>query len=248
MKNLVLLHGWGMSRRVWESVIPGLSEGFLVHNLNLPGYGIDNGSGTDERYQSMSPGDILDDWSDKCLSAAPSGAIWMGWSLGAMVAMNAVSRAPGEIEALILVSATPKFVKSGDWENGAEDHVMRGFLNGFRTEYSKTLRRFMFLQAGDAIEARRLAGRLTDALADETCEASVLESGLDVLEQVDLRPVLHRIDVPVRIVHGRADRIVPYTAGAYLAGNLQTGELISLDTGHAPFVTQPREFLAAVQA
>jgi pimeloyl-ACP methyl ester carboxylesterase len=76
----------------------------------------------------------------------------------------------------------------------------------------------------------------------------VLEAGLRVLEGVDLRAGLGAIDVPVRVVHGTRDRVVPVDAGAFVAGGVPDGELLTLDAGHAPFVEHPREFTEAVLA
>lgn len=247
MRDLVLLHGWAMSRGIWDPVIPALEPGFRVHNLDLPGYGADNGADL-ECYRSMAPDEILDEWSDRSLAAVPSGAVWMGWSLGAMVALNAARRTTGGIEALVLVSATPKFMRSDDWDSGVDRETMHDFLEGFRTNHPKTLTRFALLQASDTGDARRLAGTLHRCLTGAACDPAVMELGLAVLEQVDLRGVLREIEMPVRLIHGRHDRIVPHAAGAYLADHLPRGELVSLNAGHAPFVTQPSEFLEALPA
>ena len=242
MQDLVLLHGWAMSRRVWEPVIPRLSEAFRVHNLDLPGYR------DAKRFRSMSARGILDEWSDRCASAVPAASIWMGWSLGAMLVMNAVLRNRAKIRRAILVSATPKFVREEEWDAGTERTVLRNFLNGFQRDDGKMLKRFVTLQAGGSDNTRLVFKSLSKHLMVNPGAMSFLEVGLRVLEQVDLRAELKRMDIPMRIIHGEEDRIVPAAAGAYLAGNLPRGDLVMLNTGHAPFVTQPEEFVEAVVA
>ncbi|MDZ7842491.1 MAG: alpha/beta fold hydrolase [Gammaproteobacteria bacterium] len=238
-RDLMLLHGWAVTGRVWESVIPELATAFRVHNPGLPGYG-----GTDPnagRYGALSGQAILDLWSDECLARFPGGATWVGWSLGALVTLNAMLRSPGAIAAAVLVSATPRFLRGDDWAPGVDTHVMRGFLEGMRSNDEKTLRRFTLLQSDDRRTSRALRACVAGGGA-----VPVLEAGLRVLEEADLRPELGRIDVPVRVVHGARDRIVPPAAGAWLAAHVAGGESVTLDAGHAPFVECPREFTEAV--
>lgn len=229
-----------MTGRVWDSVIPGLVSACRVHNLALPGYG-----GTDPnaaRYGDLSGRALLDLWSDDCLARAPGGATWVGWSLGALVTLNAMLRSPGRIAAAVLVSATPRFLRGDDWAAGVDSNVMRDFLEGMRSKDDRTLRRFALLQSDD----RRVSRTLRGCVAGGEVAGTVLEAGLRVLEEVDLRPELGRIDIPVRVVHGVRDRIVPPAAGTWLATHVAGDEPVALDAGHAPFLECPDAFTDAV--
>lgn len=241
-RDLVLLHGWAMTRRVWDAVIPGLEAAFRVHNLALPGY--DDVDPAADRYPAMSGREILDQWSDNLSAGVPPGALWIGWSLGALVVMNALRRAPARVRGAVLVSATPRFIRAGDWDAGVEPDVMRGFYEGMRTNDDRTLRRFVLLQADDRSAIRTLSG----CVAGGDVDKRALEAGLRVLEEVDLRAELPDINAPVRVVHGAGDRIVPPAAGAHLAERLPNAGLVTLDAGHAPFVECPRAFTEAVLA
>lgn len=244
-RDLVLLHGWAMRPSVWAPVLDGLAAGFRIHNLGLPGYnGAGGAAGLD--YRAMGGDEILARWSAECLARAPAGAVWLGWSLGAMVALRAAQRADARIAALILVSATPRFVAGAGWPHGIDSEVMRGFLDGLRADDRRTLKRFVLLQAGGSDQARQLARTLGEHAAGGDAAPGVLEAGLAVLEQADLRPELARVSVPVAVLHGTGDRIVPAAAGAYLAQRLPDAALTGLDTGHAPFVSRPRAFTEAV--
>ncbi len=86
--NLVLLHGWGMNNGVWDALPRALSDRFQLHPIELPGHG----------HADFDPsGRDLPDWADAVLAQAPEQAIWLGWSLGALVALQAAlqTRTPG---------------------------------------------------------------------------------------------------------------------------------------------------------
>lgn len=248
-RDLVLLHGWGMTTRVWEPVVPALSASYRVHNLSLPGYeGGFSGLPVAREDDAGTPSEVLDHWSDACLAASPPGAVWVAWSLGGLVALNASLRVGDAIRGLVLVSATPKFMRGPDWDAGIEPELLGGFLKGIQNGESKILKRFVALQAGASDDARGLVRLMSRCLVGERTSPGVLTAGLRVLETVDLRPRLADVRVPVRVIHGVGDRLVPCAAGAYLADRVPDGDLVRLDTGHAPFITQSAAFAAAVQA
>ena len=102
---LALLHGWGMNRAIWSPVVDRLSARRPVHVLELPGHG-------------DAPIDLhhteLVDWAHACLEQAPERAVWLGWSLGGMVTMQAALDSPQRIAALVCVASSPRFVQMDD--------------------------------------------------------------------------------------------------------------------------------------
>jgi pimeloyl-ACP methyl ester carboxylesterase len=58
---------------------------------------------------------------------------------------------------------------------------------------------------------------------------------------------LERIEAPTLVLHGDADRIVPYENGLHLARRIPHTELVTFPgTGHLLFLERPREFNEAV--
>ena len=74
--HLVLLHGWGLNAQVWDCITPQLASHFTLHLVDLPGYGRSGG------YGAMS----LEAMAQRVLELAPPQAVWLGWSLGGLVA------------------------------------------------------------------------------------------------------------------------------------------------------------------
>jgi proline iminopeptidase len=63
----------------------------------------------------------------------------------------------------------------------------------------------------------------------------------------DLRPELRKIRVPVLIIHGREDRVVPVYRAEELHGGIAGSRLVVFeDCGHWPFVERRADFLTAV--
>jgi pimeloyl-ACP methyl ester carboxylesterase len=108
----------------------------------------------------------------------------------------------------------------------------------------------------DADRVRAAAGMGIEALEDyqidRARQPSVGAANRTLLRQVGMKPVsdeeLRRIRVPVEMIWGRNDRVMPFRyaerASAAYGWRLHPIE----DAGHVPFVEQPQAFAAALRA
>ena len=97
--HLVLLHGWGLNAEVWRCIDEELSSHFTLHLVDLPGFGRSRGFG------ALS----LADMAEAVLQQAPDKAIWLGWSLGGLVASQIALTHPERVQALVTVASSPCF-------------------------------------------------------------------------------------------------------------------------------------------
>lgn len=89
--DLVLVHGWGLSGAVWQGLVPLLEPHFRLHLLDLPGFG----------HSHQHPARSLEQLAAACAAVVPAGAIWLGWSLGGLVAATAALAGHGQPRALV---------------------------------------------------------------------------------------------------------------------------------------------------
>ena len=76
---LVLLHGWAMHSGLFAPLVQALRDAFELHLVDLPGHGHNAGA----------PGPLtLASAAEAVLAEAPQRALWLGWSLGGLVAMQ----------------------------------------------------------------------------------------------------------------------------------------------------------------
>ena len=237
LPNLILLHGWGLNHCVWSPVAAELEAYFTVHTLDLPGFGAEPGI---DDYS-------LDGVAGWLLARTPPRAVWVGWSLGALLAMRVAMLAPQRVTRLILVGATPRFVQQPDWNCGMPAGQLQQFCDDLAQDYAGTLTRFLLLQSGDLRRSRGLARRIAELVAqcgDASREA--LRAGLALLLDTDLRTELHRVQASTEVIHGDLDRLAPPAAGEFLARHIPDAQFTRLPAGHALFLSHPREFVRQV--
>ena len=232
--NLVLLHGWGMHGGIWQDVPSRLASRYRVHVVDLPGLGH---SPSCEPY-------TLDHMVQILSAALPQPVHVCGWSLGGEVAMQWALAQPQQVQKLILVGATPKFVSEGNWNYGMPEDVFSQFAHEVEQDYRGTLMRFLSLQAHGGETSREQIKQLRERFFERGKPApEVLQAGLRILLGTDLRDQICHLQQPTLLIHGARDTLVPAAAALWMQTQLQDAQLFMLDAAaHAPFLSHPTDF------
>jgi len=227
--DLVLLHGWGMNGAVWHQVEAVLAEHFTVHIVDLPGYG----------HSNEFPCQEMDAMAALIVARAPKQAIWLGWSLGGLIATHIALNYPDRVNKLITVASSPKFAADRPWR-GIQPNVLSAFTEQLVDDFQTTVERFMALQAMGSPSARQDVKQLKQAvLARPLPHQSALLAGLKMLADVDLRDELAHLTMPLLRLYGRLDGLVPIKVATDVqALHPQSEHFTFGDSSHAPFMTE----------
>ncbi|MBL3601141.1 MAG: pimeloyl-ACP methyl ester esterase BioH [gamma proteobacterium endosymbiont of Lamellibrachia anaximandri] len=238
-ESLVLLHGWGMNSAVWGGFAERLAENWRVIQIDLPGHG--DSPFTEKR--------SLSEWADACLAVAPERAVWVGWSLGAQVALQVALDQPERVQKLISLAGTPRFVQGEHWPHAMEDKTLAQFATSLRKDHRKTLERFLALQVRGSDEARATLRALKIRLMEKPDpHPAALERGLSLLKDVDLREDLAALQMPTLWLYGERDTLVPAAAADLLSAILPQAEVHRISAAaHAPFLSHQDETLALIE-
>ena len=238
---LLCLHGWGMNLRVFDGLAAALATQFEVICIDLPGHG-------------QSPELPAGEWLDavaRCVEAATTAGgntpVLLGWSLGGQFALQlAIERQ----WPLVLLSSTPRFVTAPDWPHGLGHATVAQFAAHLHSDPQRTLLDFLELQVRGTQGAQQTLRLLQGALLQHG-EASpqALQTGMDRLQQMDLREPSRKLHSPVLLVSGGRDRITPPAAARWLAETLPAATLLEIPrAAHAPFLSHPTEVVSAIRA
>lgn len=237
-RPIVLIHGWGMHSGIWLDFAQELAGQHQAILVDLPGHG---------HSQSLSPF-TLDAIVDTLADALPKQpCCWLGWSLGATVAMALAHRYPERVSALMVVAGNPCFLQQPDWP-GMRLEVLDSFAANLQNDAHATLLRFLSLQVLALPNAKALGKRLK--IAVQACPApdsETLQGGLEILKNTDLRADLAALTVPVLVVLGKKDSLVPAALSENLAQLLPTARVQVLgQAAHTPFLSHPGQLLAVI--
>lgn len=235
--HLVLLHGWGLNAQVWDCIVPQLRSQFTLHLVDLPGYGRSSG------FSAMT----LQEMAEYVLAQAPQRAVWLGWSLGGLVASKVALLAPERVSGLVTVASSPCFGAQDEWP-GIKPDVLAGFQRQLSEDFQRTVERFLALQTMGTETARQDARQLKQAVLSLPMPSTeVLNGGLEILKTEDLRDALSGLEIPFLRLYGRLDGLVPRKIVATLDARWpQSQSLIFPKAAHAPFISHPDDFCRAL--
>jgi pimeloyl-[acyl-carrier protein] methyl ester esterase len=235
--DLVLVHGWAMHAGIFAPLTRLLTPHFRVHLVDLPGHGANIGSEV-----ACSPAACAN-----ALVAQLPRALWVGWSLGGIVALQAALAHANKVRGIVEIAASPRFVLAPDWPLGVAADVFAQFGAGLHRDYRGTIERFLALEAlgSDHLQAelRELKAHVFER-GEPSLEA--LEQGLRALQTTDLRASLTQLAVPSLWIAGRRDRLVPAAAMRWAAQQSPQGRFMEFSSGHAPFIGHAAEVADAI--
>lgn len=233
--DLVMLHGWGMHGGVWNPVKQLLAQHFRLHLVDLPGFG--------HSAAQMPTPYTLPVLVDAIAAQVPDHTLLCGWSFGGQVTMQWALQRPEQIKKLVLVSSTPKFVNTPDWDHGIHQAVFNQFADGILADYQPAMTRFLSLQAQGGEDARDTVRELREHFFQRQAPSpAALSAGLALLQNNDLRQAVPAIQLPVLMMHGERDRVVPPASGLWLASQLNAPIEVQAKASHAPFLSHPGWF------
>ncbi|MFN3807471.1 alpha/beta fold hydrolase [Asticcacaulis sp.] len=212
---VVFHHGWPLSSDDWDTqMLYFLAKGYRVVAHDRRGHG---------RSEQVSEGHNIDTYAADAHAVAEyldlKNAIHIGHSTGGGEVARYVARygGNGRVAKAILVSAiTPIMLKTEAFPGGLPIEVFDGLraqTAASRTQFFKELPISFYGFNRDGVAP-------IDAVIDNWWRQGMMGSakahyeGIKAFSETDLSEDLKAIDVPVLILHGDDDQIVPYKAAA----------------------------------
>jgi pimeloyl-ACP methyl ester carboxylesterase len=239
---LVLLHGVATSRMIWRRVTASLAERRRVIAIDLPGFGGSAPAGQ---------GFDLDAVADRIVDGLGLERVdLVGHSLGGAVAVATAARHPARVRRLVLVAPAglaPRAIRTAAALGVAAERTVaaRRALGRRWTDHAAARWAMFGTTVADA-------GALTrdDALLllDASEGALRVAAGIRAALAADLRDDLAAAPMPVGLIWGAVDRVVPYR-GLEQLRRLRPDAVVETlaRTGHIPQVEQPHEFARALE-
>src|SRR5882762_5112866 len=232
---LVLLHSLLSDRASFDTIVPELSESFRVIVPELPGFGESKPvSGGFAAVADRMAGAVND-------CADGEDVIVLGNGYGGFVALQMAIRHPNIATKLILADCGAAFSEAG--REAFRNMAAASRAKGLSAITDVAMRRLFapeFQQANpDLMRNRREAFLRTDP--------DVFRAACEALAELDLRPELSQVKVPVLVLVGEQDEATPPPMSHEIAAGLPQARLkIIPGCAHVPQLQAPSAFLDAI--
>lgn len=218
---LVFFHGWGFDNQIWMTLFPYLQHSYEMILVDLPGFG-------------LTPMQPWDSFKSSLLEQLPSNFILVGWSLGGLLATRLAIEDRARVSHLINISSSPRFLSDVQWP-GVDNQLLQQFHHKLVQNSQVTLQEFIKLQAQP---------QSFDWEPAVYPSPAALEYGLKILQDWDLRSVLHHLDMPVSFMFGRLDPITPVKIMKTMEFMYpQFNYVVFKRSAHMPFISHTEQFV-----
>jgi non-heme chloroperoxidase len=229
---MVLIHGYPLSGRAWDKQVPVLLEaGHRVITYDRRGFGKSSQptSGYDYDTFAADLATLMDtlDLQDATL---------VGHSMGTGEVTRYLSTyGSARVARGVLVSPIPPFLlQTGDNPEGLPSGLFEGFVETAKADVPAWMKGFLdnFFNI-DVYGGNRVSDQAFQANWNIAAAASATAAVACIATwETDFRDDLPKIDVPMLVVHGDADRILPFAnTGKRLPGLIKDMKLVVVEDG-----------------
>lgn len=236
---IILLHGWGLNSGVWHPLLKLFDHNspFQLITIDLPGFG-ENATNSVAPYK-------LETICQEISAIIEQPAIYLGWSLGGLVASQMALQFPQKVLGLITVASSPYFVEENksDW-SGIKLTVLNSFHQQLAQDASKTINGFLKIQAMGSPHIRQDLKLITQlVMAHDLPSQKILDDSLALLSHCDLRADLAKIKQPFLRLYGQNDSLVPKAAIEKINCLAPQSDFHTFaHASHAPFISHADDF------
>lgn len=226
---LLTVSSLGSDHSMWDPVLPALTRRFRVIRMDKRGHGASDVTGGD---YSM---DLLG--ADALAVADAAGAEqfgYLGLSIGGMIGMWLGAHAPARVRRLVLANTAAQADPAR-----FEERITQVMLGGMKSVADAVLGRFF--TAGYA--ARRTVHYETVRQTLLAIDPVGYAGCCAAIRDMDLVPLLTRIQAPVLVIGGSIDQSTPAEQGRRIAQMVSDGRFVELPTAHFGHSEQPGRFV-----
>jgi len=238
----MLLHGFTGSGRSLDGVARALAQDYTTIAPDLPGHGRSVGGSEAGAYGFDAS---LARLAATLEAAGHSRAHWLGYSMGARLALGCAVRHPRLVESLVLVGGRAGIADPAQRESrrsadaAMAERIETQGIEAFVEEWSSQ----PIFATQRRLGPEFLAAQRRERLANDARELAASLRGLGPGAQPPLFDQLERVAIPVLLVVGALDRAFVDHARD-LARRLPVAEVCEIaDAGHAVHLERPDEFL-----
>ncbi|WP_441293955.1 alpha/beta fold hydrolase [Chromohalobacter israelensis] len=244
---IVFHHGWPLSADDWDSqMLFFLSQGYRVIAFDRRGHG---------RSDQTDTGNDMDTYASDTAELVNAldlkDAVHIGHSTGGGVVARYVARAEsGRVAKAVLMGAvTPLMLQTSANPEGTPKEVFDGFRSALAANRAQF---FKDIPAGPFYGFNRDGAVVSQGLIDNWWRqgmeggAKAQHDSIEAFSETDFTDDLQAITIPVLVMHGEDDQIVPIAASAHKAVKLLSNGTLKTypDLSHGMFATHPERINA----
>ena len=248
---LVLVHGRGGAAALFTPILGALAAGRRVLALDLPGWGLSE----KPPFIGHTASDAVHLWRDALMSFLDDQGLVQtdlaGHSMGGLTALAVALEAPERVRRLALVDSGGLGIET------PFDIRLYFRLKPERLNSWLGPRFFTWAHGRDDAHLTSEPGPLFDFMYAIESQTAVIPSGGRAFDKwvnlggvhFDFRGRLKELEMPVLLLWGDRDRLIPYSTALHAVRQIRTARVVAFTRcGHSPHQERPADFARTLAA
>ncbi|WP_316838927.1 alpha/beta hydrolase [Pedobacter gandavensis] len=242
-KPVILIHGWPVSHEMWEYQVASIVySGYRCIAYDRRGFGQ-----SDKPWSGYDYDTLASDLNELILALDLSEVTLVGFSMGGGEVVRYLGKyGSAKVEKAVLISSVvPLMLKTEDHEEGVPQEVFDGMIANIQKDRPAFLSAF----GKDFFSEGVLNKPVSQEIQNWMHQLAIVASPKATVEcvtsfsETDFRTDLSTITIPVMVIHGDDDKIVPIQAtSAITATTLPNADYYVIEGGsHGLFITHKEE-------
>ncbi|AHL75512.1 arylesterase [Stutzerimonas stutzeri] len=229
-KPVLFSHGWPLDADMWEYQMEYLSSrGYRTIAFDRRGFGRSSQPWNGYDYDTFA-----DDIAQLIEHLDLRDVTLVGFSMGGGDVTRYIGRhGTARVAKLALLGAvTPIFGQSADFPQGVDASVFAGIKDGLLKDRAQFITDF-----APAFYGINQGQQVSDGVLTQTLNIALMASLKGTLDcvtafsETDFRQDMAKVDVPLLVIHGDADQIVPFETTGKLAADMVEGAQLKVYEG-----------------
>jgi pimeloyl-[acyl-carrier protein] methyl ester esterase len=233
-KNMecVLLHGWGVTNTVWQSLADQL-KGF--NKISAPCL-----------YEVASEEDsTLESIAATLNKKINSNSMIIAWSIGGLIATELASMTDN-VKAIVYIASPPCFVNKNGGTNAIDNRGIEDLQDRLSKNTVSTVKYFAGLIAHGDASLKHTNKILRNNLADEKHKETLM-SWLKQMQAADQTEKFSQLTLPIQIILAENDSLINSNAESEIKQlNVNVRSAVINNCGHAPFISKAEETIKII--
>lgn len=242
---LVFVHGFGCDQSMWSDVAALLAGRFRLITYDLTGMGRSDLAAYDfDAYSDLHAHAV--DLTAICDDLDLRGAVLVGHSVGATIALLAARDLSDRVSQVVLVSPSPCFVNDAGsgYTGGFERSDLEGMVQLLEQNHLG-----WSAQMAPTIAGQSAGEPAADKLTQSFCrtDPTIAQHFARVTFFTDARGVFSTAEKPALVLHCDKDALVPMAVADWMGSAMPDARVEVLDAvGHCPHMTVPDDVVRAL--
>ncbi|WP_343154748.1 hypothetical protein RJK70_01870 [Buchnera aphidicola (Pseudoregma panicola)] len=223
-KNIILVHGWGITKKIWKNLIKHLKNKYNIFILEICKF-------LEKNNLNKKKFNYIVNYMYKSFN---KNSIWIGWSIGGLFVMQIGLNNYNKKSKIITICSSPCFLKKKSWE-GIKKNKISNILKNLLKNYKKTIKNFFIKNTKNKKFIKKI---LTN---QKIPKKNSIKKCFNIMLKIDIRKLIKNSKSKIFRIYGELDTLISNKIYKNIYIKKNNEYFVIKKSSHIPFLTHTKQ-------